>query len=39
VAAVGSVIVLSAMLLFAVLVYRPTLGTRMTSAVVLTPAE
>jgi len=27
------------MLLFAVLVYRPTLGMRMTSAVVLTPAE
>jgi len=39
VAAVGSLIVLAAMLLFAVLVFRPTLGTRMTSAAVLTPAE
>ena len=38
-AAVGSLIVLAAMLLFAVLVFRPTLGTRMTSAAVLTPAE
>ena len=32
VAAVGSLIVLSAMLLFAVLVFRPTLGTHITSA-------
>ena len=39
VAAVGSLIVLAAMLLFAVLMFRPTLGTRMTSAAVLTPAE
>src|SRR3954453_4850367 len=39
VAAVGSLIVLAAMLLFAVLVFRPTLGRRMTSAGVLTPAE
>ena len=38
-AAVGSLIVLAAMLLFAVLVFRPALGTRMTSAAVLTPAE
>src|SRR3954449_141365 len=37
-AAVGSLIVLAAMLLFAVLVFRPTL-TRMTSAAVLTRAE
>ena len=37
--AVGALIVLAAMLLFAVLVFRPTLGTRMTSATVLTPAE
>ena len=39
VTAVGSLIVLAATLLFAVLVFRPTLGTRMTSAVVLTPAK
>src|SRR4051812_11978818 len=39
VAAMGSLIVLSAMLLFAVLVFRPTLGTRMASTVLLTPAE
>ncbi len=39
VAAVGSLIVLAAMLLFAVLVFRPRLGTRTTSAAVLTPAE
>ena len=39
IAAVASLIVLAAMLLFAVLVFRPRLGTRMTSAVVLTPAE
>src|SRR3954470_5109899 len=38
VAAAGALIVLAAMGLFAVLVFRPTLGTRMTS-VVLTPAE
>src|SRR3954449_11403148 len=38
VAAVGSLIVLAAMLLFAVLVFRPTLP-RMTSAAVLTRAE
>ena len=39
IAAVASLIVLAAMLLFAALVFRPTLGTRMTSAAVLTPAE
>ena len=39
IAAVASLIVLAAMLLFAVLVFRPALGTRMTSAAVLTPAE
>ena len=39
IAGVGSLIVLGAMLLFAVLVFRPRLGTRMTSAAVLTPAE
>ncbi len=39
IAAVASLIVLGAMLLFAALVFRPTLGTRMTSAAVLTPAE
>ena len=38
-AAVASLIVLAAMLLFAVLVFRPALGTRTTSAAVLTPAE
>src|SRR4051795_8297124 len=38
VAAVGSLIVLAAMLLFAVLVFRPTLGMR-TAGVLLTPAE
>ena len=39
VAGVGSLIVLGAMLLFAVLVFRPTLGTRMTSTAILTLAE
>ena len=39
VAALASLIVLAAMVLFAVLVFRPTLGTRITSAAVLTPAE
>ena len=39
VAAVGSLIVLAAMVLFAVLVFRPTLGTHTSSAAVLTPAE
>ena len=39
IAGVGSLIVLGAMLLFAALVFRPTLGTRMSSAAVLTPAE
>jgi hypothetical protein len=39
IAGVGSLIVLGAMLLFAALVFRPTLGTRMISAAVLTPAE
>ena len=39
IAAVASLIVLAAMLLFAVLVFRPSLGTRMTSAAVLAPAE
>jgi len=39
IAAVASLIVLAAMLLFAVLVFRPSLGTRTTSVAVLTPAE
>jgi len=39
VAAAASLIVLAAMGLFAALVFRPRLGTRMTSAAVLTPAE
>ncbi len=39
VAAVGSLIVLAAMLLFAVLVFRPRLGTRMISPAALAPAE
>src|SRR4051794_25391280 len=39
IAAGASLIVLAAMLLFAVLVFRPRLGTRTTSAAVLTPAE
>ena len=39
IAAVASLIVLAAMLLFAVLVFRPALGMRTTSAAVLTPAE
>ena len=39
IAAMASLIVLAAILLFAVLVFRPALGTRTTSAAVLTPAE
>jgi hypothetical protein len=39
IAAAGSLIVLAAMALFAVLVFRPTVGTRQTSSAVLMPAE
>jgi hypothetical protein len=39
IAGVGSLFVLAAMVLFAALVFRPTLGTRRTSALLLTPAE
>ena len=39
IAGVGSLFVLAAMVLFAALVFRPTLGTRRTSTILLTPAE
>ena len=39
IAGVGSLFVLAAMVLFAALVFRPTLGMRRTSALLLTPAE
>src|SRR5919112_6868105 len=39
IAGVGSLFVLAAMVLFAALVFRPTLGTRRTSALLLPPAE
>src|SRR5829696_2213078 len=39
IAGVGSLLVLGAMVLFAALVFRPTLGTRRTATILLTPAE